>query len=82
MNLYIPLSKTASSPVPSQRVLIKIEYPKKNPISSVVYPITISSLLISTLDLEMGLVKYNLKVDFEYSPEKISAAIIVDKNGM
>ena len=30
----------------------------------------------------MGLVKYILKVDLEYSPEKISEAIIVERKGI
>jgi|TARA_B000000437_G_scaffold97976_1_gene71244 hypothetical protein len=40
------------------------------------------TLLNNTLVLDIGLVKYILKVDLEYSPEKISEAMMVDKKGM
>ena len=40
------------------------------------------SLLRSIFDLGIGRERYSLKVPFEYSPDTISAAIIVDKNGI
>ena len=36
----------------------------------------------SIFDLETGRERYSLKVPFEYSPDTISAAIIVDRNGI
>ena len=46
------------------------------------YAITTISLEDRTLYLETGLDKYILKVPFAYSPETISAATIVAKNGI
>ena len=54
---------------------------KKN-IMITVYAITTISLEKRTLYLETGLDKYILKVPFAYSPETISAATIVAKNGI
>ena len=45
-----------------------------------VYIKTTISLLNSIFLLEIGLDKYNLNVDLEYSPDTISEATIVDKN--
>ena len=43
---------------------------------------TTISLLSSIFLLDIGLAKYNLKVDLEYSPDTISEATIVDKKGI
>ena len=40
------------------------------------------SLLSNTFFRDIGLVKYILNVAFEYSPETISEATIVERNGM
>ena len=43
---------------------------------------TTANLENKILNLFTGLVKYNLNVPFEYSPDTISEATIVDKNGI
>ena len=50
--------------------------------NNIVYKYYIISLLRSIFHLDTGRERYSLKVPFEYSPDTISAAIIVDKNGM
>jgi hypothetical protein len=76
----IPSLKTISDPLPSKIFEIKIVYMKKYNIIKVVVKTTTKTLEINTPVLEIGLVKYNLNVPFEYSPEIISDGTIVDKN--
>ena len=59
-----------------------------NPIKSHIYSrpldihLTTNNFEIKTFLLDIGRVKYSLKVPLEYSPDIISDGIIVDKNGI
>ena len=59
-----------------------IVYAKKYNIIVVVYNNTTATFDINSFVRDIGLVRYILKVPFEYSPDIISDGTIVDKNGI
>ena len=81
-NANKPSWKTINKPESKTKYDTTIVYAKKYNIIVVVYNNTTATFDINSFVRDIGLVRYILKVPFEYSPDIISDGTIVDKKGI